>query len=416
MISRQRVLIGLAVVTVSVVAAGVWIILNSHEDRSRPSTYYAEPEGAKALFLTLSKLNLPVGRLRKPFTHLSGTGDLLILIDPRRKPMTEREMKKLKDWVKRGNRLLLFEGPVPTAPGLSRKELKKEKRKSLVVGSGKFNHPGKTFGFRIERFPDLTRRDVFAYLPQWDDARKISVLGNARWQRPGGAVVQMAGDDHGPVLLRREVGQGSVTALSDPTFVTNEHLGLRENLALVVSLILAEGRPNRILFDEYHQGHIRAGTLRRYIVSSVFFWILAQLLIGFAAFVYTMRARRAGRFAPLEAPSGRSSLEHVESMANIFQSCKAANAALESIYQRFVQDVSARTGVGVKTIEQSGGAGIGPRDTGEISELSDVMEAYRTTVTAPADASAALSVARRMAGFRRRLKRKAPGLLMHRSE
>lgn len=65
-------------------------------------------------------------------------------------------------------------------------------------------------------------------------------------------------------------------------------------------------------------------------------------------------------------------MEYVDSMANIFQSCKADSAALEAILARFLSRVSRVLGIPLKDLDDEALSRVGatfPRDTIDLAGL-----------------------------------------------
>ena len=379
--SRRGRIIGVCLLFV---AAGTLAVLTSRaleRPPEFPTTYSTGPRGCKALYAVLKELGLPVKRHRRPLKHLKSPHRVLVIADPRRVPYSKREIEKLKEWIESGNRLLLFQGP--RAPLHRKKEDgKTEKRMPSLMG-GMFNYWSRQFGLEVDSGPDTTARpSVPVSLSGVAGVERISVSNGARWKDVPEEWEVLVKDENGPILVTRKMGNGRVTAVSDITLAANRFINREHNLRLVLALLLGPENPQEILFDEYHHGRIIAGSLSTYMASSVFPWIVLQCLVGSVLFFYARRARLAGRYRSLTEPLGRSSLEYVQSMANIFASCKAGGAALDAILRRFLVELSRRSGISLKRLEDDSDAGetlIGAgvsRETGEL--VSRCRRALRT--------------------------------------
>jgi hypothetical protein len=150
------------------------------------------------------------------------------------------------------------------------------------------------------------------------------------------------------------------------------------------------------LFDEYHHGYIHTESLSSYVGSSVFSWILLQVLVGLALFFYSNRARRSGRYQPLTAPRGRSPMEHVESMANIFEASKASSVALEAVLARSIGQLSRRMGLNPEDLSSASVYHAPASRVAETGDLAALIEECRRAVSSPDDPEKALALARRL--------------------
>ncbi|MEJ2716889.1 MAG: DUF4350 domain-containing protein [Deltaproteobacteria bacterium] len=414
MSSRRKVVWGLILGMICMTAILSLALRALRPQSSIPSTYSAHPSGSKALYLVLQELGLPVERWQKALYRLNAEHAVLVMIDPGRVPFSPREIRKLKEWIRKGNRLVLFEGPGPKIPEANRQKDRDHTRRS---GSGRTRNitPARAFGLTLKRFPDNSRRALTVSIPGVEGLGPISVSNKARWKKTPKEWTSLAGDRLGPVLLVRKLGKGTVAALSDPTVPSNGNVARAHNLRLVLALLLGKGRPAQILFDEYHHGYIHAESLSSYVASSVFSWILLQALVGMVLFFYSSRARLSGRYQQLSAPRGRSPMEHVESMANIFESSKASSVALEAILAHSIGQLSRRTGLDPKdlasdSVRHAPGTWVGGHE-----DLAGLVAECRRAVSSPDDPEKALGLARRLAEARAaidqtRLGRLGPGL------
>lgn len=71
------------------------------ESFPRRTSYSTRPNGAKALFVTLEELGVPVSRHRQSFEHLPESGELLLVLSPWQ-PISRKEWRALKTWVAKG--------------------------------------------------------------------------------------------------------------------------------------------------------------------------------------------------------------------------------------------------------------------------------------------------------------------------
>ncbi len=221
----------------------------------RRSVLLAGPSGAKGLADALSKLGVTVERRRWPLFELeelesdSNGSALLVLLDVSRPP-TGVERGSVRDFVARGNNVLLagrngVEGCFTyrvifhyryDADSVSQVRLPPD----LEVLPDVHSH--------LERIPSdsLLREGTPA-------ATSCEVLV------PRGVDTLLTDEDGRAVALRLGFrGGGSATLVADSRFVSNQALKETDAGLLVIPWILAED-PARIVFDEYHHG-FRSGS------------------------------------------------------------------------------------------------------------------------------------------------------------
>ncbi|MFC1836198.1 DUF4350 domain-containing protein, partial [Thermodesulfobacteriota bacterium] len=334
-----------------------------------------------------------------------------------------REARKLKEWIKEGNRLLIFQGL-----GWRSSKEKKEKEKSddgpSVFLQGMYNAPARHFGLRIRKAAGKPRSIVEVSEPGLAGVESISVSGRARWKRPhkekptekkpivekvaeekpagGKPTEEKTADDwtfpvvdtKGPIVAVKKLGEGKVIAISDATFAANENLAKADNLKLILALLLSDSSHQQVIFDEYHHGNKDAESTWRYVGATLFLWLLVQLLLGFVLLFYSRRARHAGRYQSLDEPTGRSSLEYVESMANIFDACKASSVALDAILRHFLSRLARRTGL--RRMDDNALKGIGSRFGGKMGDLATLVSDCRQAAVSEAGPDEALRLANRL--------------------
>ncbi len=384
------------------VTAAVWVILRGAvSDKwvlSTASTYYSGPEGCKALYMLLEELKLPVSRFRRPFSRLLREHGVLIIANPDREQFTEREITKLKDWIRKGNRLALFWGMEKDDFERFLAE-RSSKNKTSTAKSDPMRKLSSSFDLALKDFHDTSRKILYARLSNLDEPVQITVSSGFRWEKPSKSWKEVLGDEAGPIVVSRKYGKGDIVAVSDASLPSNGELSNAQNLRLILALLL-EKRPDRILFDEYHHGHKMEDTFWAYFGSSIFALALLQSVVGSAIFFYSRRASYSGRFKSLTTAKGRSSLEYIDSMANIFQSCSAGSAALEPIFNRFLARLSRKTGAPLKMMADDLPDNVVVSAEAQGQELQGLVQECRTAVSSETEPIKALTLARRLAYIR----------------
>lgn len=400
--SRRGLIVGVSLLFIIVATLAVLTSRALKKPPAFPTTYSEGPYGCKALYMVLKELDLPVERYRRPLKELKSRDAVLVIADPRKLPYTKREIDKLKEWIESGNRLVLFQGPRETL--FPKKKGEETEPRGPRIKAGMFNYWSREFGLAVDSDSEFTGRSSVEVSPSRIGAvGQISVSREVRWKDVPDDWTVLAKDVRGPILVTRKMGKGGVTALSDATLPANGFLDKEANLRLVLALLLGPGSPKEILFDEYHHGRMIAGSLSAFIGSSVFLWILLQCLVGGLLFFYTRRARLAGRYRSLAEPVGRSSLEYVQSMANIFASCKAGGAALDAILRRFLVELSRRSGISLKKLEDDSDAGESVIAGGVSPATGELVAQCRRAVRINESPETVLGLARRLAAERESL-------------
>jgi len=392
---RQNLLLLLGFLATAIISAAV---LNSATDKVRlpgASSYSTAPEGCKALYLLVEGLQLPVSRFRKSFRFLDPQHGTLIVVDARRIPFTSSELSKLENWIKRGNKLIFFRGGASRVTG---KESGKREREpsNTRPHSSEGRNLERRFGLGVKTFPNKSRSTLSVSSDQIAGVSELNVSKTARWTSAPQSWDILVSDTAGPIVLSKAMGKGEIIAVSDPTLIQNRFIDRAQNVRLVPALLLSKGRPARILFDEYHHGYRVSESLWGYVGSSVFALIIFQSVVFFGLFFYSKRAGRTGRYRSLDRRVGRSSLEHVDSMAGVFASCRAGSVALEAVLRRFLSRISRKTGVPVKGLEQARhndrlfGASVA-------EEVSNLVRECRAAIKADDDTDRVVQLGRRIA-------------------
>lgn len=133
-------------------------------------------------------------------------------------------------------------------------------------------------------------------------------------------------------------GSGKIVFLTDPYIVSNSGISLVDNAQLAINIVASS--EGIVAFDEFHQG-FGAGQNRflDYFSGTPAIAIFLQIA-ALAAFVLFTQSRRFARPLPDVEPNRLSKLEYVSAMAELQQSAKAYDLAIENIYTDFRRRVS----------------------------------------------------------------------------
>jgi len=262
----------------------------------RPSTFFTDPSGARAIYLVLQRVLPSVEQWRRPLTALtwrpssSGRSTLIVMGAPG--PLGQSEAAALEAWIESGGQLI-----VATSA-----EWQRQRRRGAEPAQGFFAEHG---------------------IP-------------LRKNLSGGAAI--AGS------LVRSVGQGRIIYVPDGYAFSNDTLRTSDNAVWLAERCSEWGGP--ALFDEYHQGFgEQRGLIPLIGVFAATSWGLACLQLALAAAVYIVGCqRRFGR--PLEElPVERTDpMETVQAIGGLFEASQARALSARTIHQHLNASLSAILG------------------------------------------------------------------------
>lgn len=277
-----------------------------------PSTYSSGPGGARAAFLLLQRLGLPVQRWENSPVELPADGykTVLILANPAEKP-NRAEHDALMRFVQSGGRVL-FTGIV----------------------SGDFFLPA--YLIPQPENAKLKSFDVILPSPFTRDANTIALSPGVLWGTLDYAQMPLYGDPQHPVVVSWKIGRGKLLWWAAPTPLTNSHISDEGNASLLLDAVgdggNASERPIRIYWDEYFHGE--RGSLWGYIAGTPVVWGLAQLgLLGVVVF-FTF-GRRNGPVVAAAQTSRLWPLEFVDTLGALYERAEATPAAIDIVYRDF---------------------------------------------------------------------------------
>ncbi len=392
------------------------------------STYNAGATGTRALYDLLAESGRQVMRWRKEPYALLDAGDAsspstFVIIGKTRSAIEEEEARSILKWVERGGRLVIIDRRpdarlLPSSANWSVSTGAQELPRSDVNP----NKPEEmTVGVALVRSwqPTALTRNVESVWPS-RYAGKINISENspvpvaAQGSQPPPVVV--ADDDEyyesdeqlpssspeesgrapdysaydkqtltspvpfahledyrGALLVDYPHGAGRIVVLSDPYIVANGGIRLADNLQLALNVVGSAG--GMIAFDEYHQD--RAGSrnhLIAYFAGTPVLWMLAQGTLVVLVLLWT-RGRRFARPLPVPFVDRRSSLEFVDSMAELQQRARAYDLAIENIYTRLRRVLVRYAGLSHNSPRSVIAASVAARSSGKLdpAKLEQLM-------------------------------------------
>ncbi len=303
---------------------------NVHKDTWLPSSYNPVGSGNMAFFQTLQELDWPVERWREPLSRLShyGTGNVLVITRSRigsRVNFSEEETDLLDDWVAQGNTLLLLgalDAWDDTRQLLWKNSVVLEAKRDSVTSLFAPIIPKN--GRSVDALPtaesglkdDLVLPDDPPFPPTL-----LPKSTHVLWHQQGQADV---------IDIPR--GAGHIVCVSSADLLSNDWLGKKDNLAIVLHLIAPSGQaPNHLFFEESHHGFTAVYALGRLLAHPGVRFAGMLALLGALAFLGSSLVR-FGPVIPLHREAGRSTLEFVDSIADLYLRADQRNETMKYLF------------------------------------------------------------------------------------
>lgn len=300
----------------------------------RASSFLAGPRGAKALYLMLDGMGVPVDRRRMPLDGRAWLPGPLALVALTRAPMPH-ELDALLRWLEEGGTLIYVARPGdPTIEALGLPSLTPlapaDSAGHVVVA---VSPPDAGVPARGERPTDGDAGISAAlWLAGTDTARGFRwAFGEPGDEAQHGLVPLLRTADGRAVVAAARRRAGMLVAWSDAEPLRNH--ALRDSggallFARIAEHLTDDGSP--LVFDEFHhgfrgEGSAVAGTLRFLQSTPAGHGTLQLLAVGLALLVAA--GTRFGAPVPPPAAQRRSPLEHVEALAGLYRRAGAHETA-----------------------------------------------------------------------------------------
>ncbi len=330
--NRNVVYIRVLLVVLSIVVLLAFINRSprrAQHDTWLPSSFNPVGAGNMALFQTLQELKWPVERWREPLGRLSnyGTGNVLIITRSRLGSsvnFTVQEEDLLDDWVKKGNTLLLLgalEEWDDTRTFLRQIGFTLPERR---VSVSNFLQPfERETEQAMEIQPAIGANQAGRMVLPRSAPLPITFPANAKilWQ------------DHGdPYLIDVPRGAGHVICGASDRLLGNSFLVRGDNLAIVLQLLAPGGQPPRhLFFEESHHGFSAIYAMVRLLGHPGVRFAGMLALLGALAFLGSSLVR-FGPVVPLQPETGRSTLEFVDSIADLYLRADLRNDTIRYLF------------------------------------------------------------------------------------
>jgi len=304
-----------------------------------PSSFNPVGAGNMALFQTLQEMNWPVERWREPLSRLSryGTGNVLIITRSRLGSsvnFSEQEIDLLDDWVKKGNTILLL-GALDDW----------DDTRAFLRQMG-FSAPDK-----IVSMPDLLQPFERA------SEQTIEAQPTAEAKQTGTMVLPLSKplplsfpakakilwqNQNDPYLIDVPRGAGHIICGASERLLSNSYLGQGDNLAIVLQLLTPGGQtPRHLFFEESHHGFSAVYAMVRLLNDPGVRFAGMLALLGALAFLGTSLVR-FGPVIPLHRETGRSTLEFVDSIADLYLRADLRNDTIKYLFVETHQRILVR--------------------------------------------------------------------------
>lgn len=320
----------------------------------RPSTFFTDPSGARALLLVMQRLLPSAQQWRRPLNMLpriddSKTPSTLIVAGPHW-PIAKSEAEFLDRWLRAGAQLILLTDDGWPIRQKSVAENDSRAAPASPAGEKEINY-GDTFLAHYAaqlRWAKLTKPETYLASGSSIPVGDIRL----RWQRSFSKTADLsviAAADRAAVAVEIPVGKGRIVAVADPAMVSNGALRRSDNAVWLVTLIAGWGN-GAVLVDEYHQGFAQkrgAGALTWAFVQTPWGWCALQIAAAGLLYLFVYR-RRFGRISEPPTRTRSSPLESVEARAGVFQAARAQVLAGQLIVQNLCQNLTKAYGKSVE--------------------------------------------------------------------
>jgi hypothetical protein len=355
---RKILLIGGGILFVLTLAIAILGSDPAGEGMKVPSTYSAEPGGARAAYLLLQDLHYKVSRWERSPTELPDEPEdaVLILADPW-EPPTKEERQALEAFVEEGG-LVIF-----TGAGIER-----------YFPKARVNE-----GFRTTEWKAFSADIPSNYTA---NAAKIVLQTNTTWRKPAADELPLYGETESPVVVSWRMGEGRILWWAAATPLTNSGISRENNLNLFLNAVSSPlgGKTSslQIYWDEYFHGE--RTSLWSYVEKTPVAWGLVQVFILGLILVFTF-SRRSGPTVLPPVVSRLAPLEFVDTLGGLYERAGAEPAVVGFVYQRFRATLSRqlRISSNVEDTELAGAVQfrLGWKETGLKTTLARALVASR---------------------------------------
>ena len=270
----------------------------------RPSTFFSDRTGTRALLLILQQVNPATDQWRRPFsdlsTHMDSPRSTLLVMGPK-EPLSETEVVALDRWITSGGQLILA--------------------------------TNKEWQIRKSRRPENSRKPEENFTAQGYLAR--------HGIKP---TPDVSGEDAVASATTSNMGAGRILFVTDPYAFSNETLRATDNAVWIADR--TSEWSGSVSIDEYHHGFGQRREMLPLIgtfLISPWGFVCMQLVL--AGIVFMLGTRRRFGSPIEELPIERTSpIEAVEALGGLFEAARARVLSVRTIHQYLNLQLSAMFG------------------------------------------------------------------------
>ena len=310
----------------------------------RPSSFFTDDTGARAMYLVLQRLLPAIEQWRQPLTLLPAPGEpavptTLMVLGPSQ-PLSVSDAKALDEWIAQGGQLILathhdWRISKPTLATA---------RAAPPQGHDAAPEATKEPAYLRQHGVKILEHGTTA--PPVDTEVPLS-LGpyHLAWENDATPYDSLVQQDQRVLVASKRLGKGRLVVIPDAEAFSNRRLRASHNAVWLVQLCTTWGN-GRVLIDEFHQGF---GTKRGLLsllglfLQTPWGWVCAQLVLAGACYVFGP-LRRFGRVADPPPLPRHDPLEMLAARGSLFASAKAKRLVVELIHQHLQYRLSKSMG------------------------------------------------------------------------
>jgi hypothetical protein len=332
-----------------------------------PSTYSANPGGARAAYLLLQELHYKVTRWERSPTELPIESGLavLVLANPLETP-TKEEQKALQSFVEKGGQLIFTGARIKAF--FPKAQIDEE--------------------FRTREWKTFSANVPSNYTA---GATKIVLQTGTTWWEPKADQLPLYGETQSPVVVSWRIGAGRILWWASATPLTNSGISQEGNLNLFLNAMNFPVRAKQftvhIYWDEYFHGE--RTSLWSYVRKTPVTWGFLQISLLALLVLFTF-SRRSGPTVLPRIVSRLAPLEFVDTLGGLYERAGAEPAVVGFVYQRFRATLSRQlrisASMGDAELANAVQSRLGWRESGLKTTLARALVASRARKVAPEEA------------------------------
>ncbi len=351
-ISKRR-LWGVGGIAIAAIVLLTLLVAPSKTLVSRGSTYSRSPDGYGAWYAYMQERGVPVERWQQPFEDLPGvisrsgpetgneSNEKIALLRVNSQLSQERIDSQEKDWVKKGNTLVILGAWEPVSAA----------EFSTVLDSPAGD-------VKIE-----TRR-----------RRKESPFSQP-------AKTTLLGDSFGATVWEEKIGKGRVIWATTPHLAANAYQDEPGNYEFLAQLVTQN--KNKVWVDEYIHGYRNRqdsdgketpGSWIEYLAKTPLLATFLQASVLLLAALWAGN-RRFGQPQPLEVPVTDNSFAYIQALAGVLEKAESREFVLEVVGKEQQLQLQKALGLGPVLLEPQALADAWARETGRpAAQLLELLQ------------------------------------------